>query len=101
MKLAWQRRVPDAAARPIEVTLTLALVALLCDRLFKKVGLNGRAVITMVLGLGCATMATVTTRTLENRRDRVIATLLLVLTIPCSARLPKAATSSAPPWCGT
>ena len=62
-------------------------LALLCDRLFKRVGLNGRAVITMVLGLGCATMATVTTRTLESRRERVIATLLLVLTIPCSAQL--------------
>ncbi|MEE2886861.1 MAG: ferrous iron transport protein B [Planctomycetota bacterium] len=62
-------------------------LALLCDRLFKTVGLNGRAVITMVLGLGCSTMAVVTTRTLENKRDRMIATLLLVLTIPCSAQL--------------
>ena len=62
-------------------------LALLCDRLFKRVGLNGRAVITMILGLGCSTMATVTTRTLEQPRDRIIATLLLVLTIPCSAQL--------------
>ncbi len=62
-------------------------LAMLCDRLFKKVGLNGRAVITMVLGLGCSTMATVTTRTLESRRDRVLANLLLVLTIPCAAQL--------------
>lgn len=62
-------------------------LALLCDRLFKLIGLNGRAVITMVLGLGCATMATVTTRTLETRKERIIATLLLVLAIPCSAQL--------------
>lgn len=62
-------------------------LAMLCDRLFKFVGLNGRAVITMVLGLGCSTMATVTTRTLETGRDRILATLLLVLTIPCSAQL--------------
>jgi ferrous iron transport protein B len=62
-------------------------LALLCDRLFKSVGLNGRAVITMVLGLGCATMATTTTRTLETRRERVLATLLLVLAVPCSAQL--------------
>ncbi len=62
-------------------------LALLCDRLFKLVGLNGRAVITMVLGFGCSTMATMTTRTLERRRERVLATLLLVLTIPCSAQL--------------
>ncbi len=62
-------------------------LALLCDRFFKRVGLNGRAVVTMVLGLGCSTMATTTTRTLETGRDRVLATLLLVLTIPCSAQL--------------
>ena len=62
-------------------------LALLCDRTFKLIGLNGRAVITMVLGLGCATMATVTTRTLETKKERVIATLLLVLAIPCSAQL--------------
>ncbi len=62
-------------------------LALLCDRVFKRLGLNGRAVITMVLGLGCATMATVTTRTLETKRERILATLLLVLAIPCSAQL--------------
>ena len=62
-------------------------LALLCDRMFKTIGLNGRAVITMVLGLGCATMATVTTRTLETKKERIIATLLLVLAIPCSAQL--------------
>jgi ferrous iron transport protein B len=62
-------------------------LALLCDRLFHRVGLNGRAVITMVLGLGCATMSTATTRTLETRRERILATLLLVLAVPCSAQL--------------
>lgn len=62
-------------------------LALLCDRVFKQIGLNGRAVITMVLGLGCATMATVTTRTMETRRERFLATMLLVLAIPCSAQL--------------
>jgi ferrous iron transport protein B len=62
-------------------------MAMLIDRLFKRIGLNGRAVIPMVLGFGCATMATIVTRILETKRERVIATLLLALAIPCSAQL--------------
>jgi ferrous iron transport protein B len=62
-------------------------LALLVDRLFKHFGLTGRAVIPMVLGFGCDTMATMVTRTLETTRERVIATILLSLTIPCSAQL--------------
>jgi ferrous iron transport protein B len=60
---------------------------MLIDRVFKKIGLNGRAVIPLVLGFGCDTMATVVTRTLETRRERLIATLLLALAIPCSAQM--------------
>ncbi len=62
-------------------------LALLVDRLFKKIGLTGRAVIPMVLGFGCDTMATMVTRTLETVRERILATLLLALAIPCSAQL--------------
>ncbi|AJE02925.1 ferrous iron transport protein B [Geobacter pickeringii] len=62
-------------------------LALLVDRLFKKIGLTGRAVIPMVLGFGCDTMATMVTRTLETVRERIIATVLLALAIPCSAQL--------------
>ncbi len=62
-------------------------LALLVDRIFKHFGLTGRAVIPMVLGFGCDTMATMVTRTLETTRERVIATILLSLTIPCSAQL--------------
>lgn len=62
-------------------------LAMLVDRVFKQIGLNGRAVIPIVLGFGCDTMATIVTRTLETRRERVIATLLLALAIPCSAQL--------------
>jgi ferrous iron transport protein B len=65
----------------------LPRLALLMDRALKKVGLSGRAVIPLVLGFGCNTMATLVTRTLETRRERVIATLLLALAIPCSAQL--------------
>lgn len=65
----------------------LPRLALLVDRVFKWFGLSGRAVIPMVLGFGCSTMATMVTRTLETVRERVIATLLLALAIPCSAQL--------------
>ncbi|MCF8335917.1 MAG: ferrous iron transport protein B [Bacteroidales bacterium] len=71
----------------IEDTGYLPRLSLLIDRIFKKIGLSGRAVIPMVLGLGCDTMATITTRTQETKRERVIATLLLALAIPCSAQL--------------
>ncbi len=62
-------------------------LALLVDRVFKRIGLSGRAVIPMVLGFACDTMATMVTRTLETKRERVLATLLLALAIPCSAQL--------------
>ncbi len=65
----------------------LPRLAMMLDRIFKKIGLSGRAVIPMVLGFGCDTMATLVTRTLETTRERVISTLLLALAIPCSAQL--------------
>jgi len=65
----------------------LPRLAMLVDRLFKRIGLSGRAVIPLVLGLGCDTMATLVTRVLETRRERMIATFLLALAIPCSAQL--------------
>jgi ferrous iron transport protein B len=71
----------------IEDTGYLPRLSLLIDRLFKAIGLTGRAVIPMVLGLGCDTMATMVTRTLPTKRERIIATLLLALAIPCSAQL--------------
>lgn len=62
-------------------------LALMVDRVFKMFGLTGRAVIPMVLGFGCTTMATMVTRTLETVRERMLTTLLLALAIPCSAQL--------------
>jgi ferrous iron transport protein B len=71
----------------IEDTGYLPRLAMLIDRIFKIIGLSGRAVIPMVLGLGCGTMATLVTRTLPTKRERVIATLLLAVAVPCSAQL--------------
>ena len=71
----------------IEDTGYLPRLAMLIDRIFKKIGLNGRAVIPVVLGFSCDTMATIVTRTLETRRERVITSFLLSLAIPCSAQM--------------
>lgn len=62
-------------------------LAIFSDRIFRVMGLNGRAVLPMVLGLGCDTMATMTTRILGTPKERLIAILLLALGIPCSAQL--------------
>ena len=71
----------------IEDSGYLPRLAMLIDRIFKRIGLSGRAVIPVVLGFGCDTMATIVTRTQETKRERVITTLLLALAIPCSAQL--------------
>jgi ferrous iron transport protein B len=65
----------------------LPRLAVMTNQVFKKMGLNGKAVLPMVLGLGCDTMATMTTRILETEKDRTIVTLLLALGVPCSAQL--------------
>jgi ferrous iron transport protein B len=65
----------------------LPRLAVLSDRLFRLMGLNGKAFLPMVLGLGCVTMATMTTRILNSRKERLIATVLLALGVPCSAQL--------------
>lgn len=65
----------------------LPRLATLVDRLLTGIGLNGRGVIPLILGFGCVTMATITTRLLASDRERIIAIFLLGLTIPCSAQL--------------
>ncbi|HRY28630.1 MAG TPA: ferrous iron transport protein B [Elusimicrobiota bacterium] len=65
----------------------LPRLSVMMDRLFRLMGLNGRAVLPMVLGLGCDSMATVTTRVLDTAKERLIVTVLLSLSVPCSAQL--------------
>ncbi|NPV78880.1 MAG: ferrous iron transport protein B [Firmicutes bacterium] len=71
----------------IEDSGYLPRLAMLSDRVLKMVGLSGRAIVPLTLGLGCDTMATIVTRTLETERERIIATFLMALAIPCSAQL--------------
>lgn len=65
----------------------LPRLAAMLNRVFSTMGLNGKAVLPMVLGLGCDTMATLTTRILDTRKERIIVILLLALAVPCSAQL--------------
>lgn len=64
----------------------LPRLATLVDRLMVAIGLNGRAIIPIILGFGCVTMATITTRLMATERERTIVTALLGLAIPCSAQ---------------
>jgi ferrous iron transport protein B len=65
----------------------LPRLAVMSNRLLRGMGLNGKAVLPMVLGLGCDTMATLTARIMETRKERLLVTLLLALGIPCSSQL--------------
>ncbi|MBZ0157844.1 MAG: ferrous iron transport protein B [Alphaproteobacteria bacterium] len=65
----------------------LPRLAIMSNRIFNIMGLNGKAVLPMILGLGCGTMAVMTSRILETKRDRIITTFLLALAIPCSAQM--------------
>jgi len=65
----------------------LPRLAVMLNRAFRAMGLHGKAVLPMLLGLGCDTMATMTARVLETRKERVLVTLLLALGVPCSAQL--------------
>ncbi len=65
----------------------LARVAFVIDRLMKGVGLHGRAFVPLLSGFACAVPAVMATRTLADRRDRLVTMLALPL-MSCSARLP-------------
>lgn len=71
----------------LEDTGYLPRLATMLDRAFNKIGLNGKAVIPIMLGFGCITMANITTRMLGTERERSIVTAILQFVIPCSAQL--------------
>lgn len=71
----------------LEDTGYLPRIAILVDRSLAPLGLNGLAIIPLILGFGCVTMACITTRLLQSDRERFIAIFLLALAVPCSAQL--------------
>ena len=71
----------------LEETGYMARVVFMFDHLMQKFGLNGRSLIAMVSGGACAIPAIMSTRTIENRKERLI-TILVTPLISCSARIP-------------
>lgn len=65
----------------------MARTAFIMDRLMHKIGLHGKSFIPMLIGFGCSVPAIMATRTLENKRDRLV-TMLVVPLMSCGARLP-------------
>ena len=64
----------------------LPRIAFLMDSLMHRIGLHGKAIVPFILGYGCNVPAVMSTRTLEEPRDRFIAAALGTL-VPCAARL--------------
>lgn len=71
----------------MEDTGYMARTVFIMDKLMHKIGLHGRSFIPLVMGFGCNVPAIMATRTLNNRKDRMI-TMLINPFISCSARLP-------------
>lgn len=71
----------------LEDTGYMARVAFIMDQLMKKIGLNGKAIIPMLLGFGCSVPAIMGTRTLEDEKDR-LTSIFINPFMSCSARLP-------------
>lgn len=65
----------------------LPRIATLVDRILNYIGLNGRAIIPILLGFGCVTLGAIVTKLLGSDREKRIAIFLLALAIPCSAQL--------------
>jgi ferrous iron transport protein B len=71
----------------MEDTGYMARVSFIMDRLMHKIGLHGKSFIPLLMGFGCNVPAIMATRTLENRKDRIM-TMLIAPFMSCSARLP-------------
>ena len=65
----------------------MARAAFIMDRLMHKIGLHGKSFIPMIMGFGCNVPAVMATRTIENRKSRLI-TMLIIPLMSCSGRMP-------------
>jgi ferrous iron transport protein B len=65
----------------------LPRLSVLSDVLLRRIGLNGRAILPLAMGMSCVTMALLTTRMLSTRKERIIASFLLMLGMPCAPLL--------------
>lgn len=64
----------------------LPRIAFLMDTFMHRIGLHGKAIVPFILGYGCNVPAVMSTRTLEESRDRYLAAALATL-VPCAARM--------------
>ena len=71
----------------LEDTGYMARAAFIMDKLMHRMGLHGKSFIPYIIGFGCSVPAIMATRTLENRKDRIL-TIITVPFMSCSARLP-------------
>jgi ferrous iron transport protein B len=71
----------------LEDTGYMARISFLTDRLMRQVGLNGKSVMPLISGVACAVPAIMATRTIENKKERLI-TIMVTPLMSCSARLP-------------
>ena len=62
-------------------------LTVLSKKIFAKIGLSGATILPMVLGFGCKTMATLTTKTLSSKKERYIAIFLIAFAIPCAPQI--------------
>ena len=65
----------------------MARAAFIMDKIMHKMGLHGKSFIPLIMGFGCNVPAIMASRTIENRKSRLI-TMLVNPLMSCSARLP-------------
>ncbi len=61
--------------------------SILLDKVFRRIGLNGKGVLPIMMGFSCITMAILTTRMLDTKKEKIIITMILILGIPCAPLL--------------
>ena len=71
----------------LETTGYMSRIALLLDKIFRKIGLSGKSLIPFIIGSGCSVPGIMGTRIIENQAEREM-TAILTPFIPCSAKLP-------------
>lgn len=71
----------------LETTGYMSRIALLLDKIFRKIGLSGKSLIPFIVGSGCSVPGIMGSRIIENEDERTMTTILTPF-IPCSAKLP-------------
>jgi len=71
----------------LEASGYIPRISFLLDNVFRKIGLNGKGVMPLVMGFSCVTMALLTTRLLDTNKEKNIASFLLMFGMPCAPLL--------------